>query len=201
MRIERRRRPRGVVCFVLLLLIGCGGSAGGRADGGTGRAARDVGSGTAEAWVGRASGIIGGALVDGLETEAELTWVALPDQPVPGQTVYSAQGRVSYRGASCAVTPAEASIEAHSDARMVIDWTRSPPEYAASGASTWIASVSCGDAPVDAPVGGVWLADPSTIDQAARGALTDETTIEGSATFGDPRAVEITFHWAFRKAN
>ena len=84
---------------------------------------------------------------------------------------------------------------------MVIDWTRSPPEYSASGASMWIARVSCGDAPSDAPVGGVWLADPSTVDQAARGTLTDQNTIEGSATFGDERAIQISFHWTFRREN
>jgi hypothetical protein len=151
--------------------------------------------------MGRASGAMTGALVDGLEREAELTWVALPDQPVPGQTAYSAQGRVSYRGMSCTVTPSDASIEEHSGARMVIDWTRSPPEYSASGASMWIARVSCGDAPADAPVGGVWLADPSTVVQAARGTLTDANTIEGSATFGDPRAIQVRFQWAFRRAN
>jgi len=201
MRIERSRRPGAGVCVVVSLLICCGGSPGGRDDGGTGRAARDVSAATVESWVGRASGALGGALVDGLETDAELTWVALPDQPVPGQTAYTAQGRVSYRGMSCDVTPSEASIEEHSGARMVIDWTRSPPEYSASGASMWIARVSCGDAPSDAPVGGVWLADPSTVDQAARGALTDENTIEGSATFGDERAIQISFHWAFRRAN
>ena len=84
---------------------------------------------------------------------------------------------------------------------MVIDWTRSPPEYSASGASMWIARVSCGDAPSDAPVGGVWLADPSTVDQAARGTLTDQNMIEGSATFGDERAIQISFHWALRREN
>ena len=82
MRITRRRRPCGVVCIVLSFLICCGESAGGGADGGTGRAARDVSSASAEAWVGRASGAIGGALVDGLETDAEITWVALPDPPI-----------------------------------------------------------------------------------------------------------------------
>jgi hypothetical protein len=106
---------------------------------------------------------------------------------------------VRYRSGECTVTPAEASID--SRARLVIDWTRSPPEYAASGASMWIARVSCGDAPVDAPVGGVWLADPSTIDQSAHGALIDANAIEGRATFGDPGAVQFTFRWAFRRAN
>jgi hypothetical protein len=65
----------------------------------------------------------------------------------------------------------------------------------------WIASVSCGDAPVDAPVGGVWLADPSTVDQTARGSVTDGKTLEGSATFGDARAVQIVFRWSFRRGN
>ena len=183
------------------MLICCGGSSGGGNDGGSGSTAGGVSSETADAWVGRASGAIGGALIDGLDVDAEIRWVADPDQPVPGQTAYSAQGRVGYRSGGCTITPAEESIESHSGARMLIDWTRSPPVYTASGASTWIASVSCGEAPVDAPVGGVWLADPLTADQTARGALTDEKTIEGSATFGDSRAVQITFRWSFRRAN
>jgi hypothetical protein len=134
-------------------------------------------------------------------TDAEITWIADPEQPVPGQTSYSARGRVRYRSGNCTITPAEADIASHSGARMVIDWTRSSPVYSASGASMWIASVSCGDAPLDAPVGGVWLADPSTVDQTARGELTAGKTIEGSATFGDARAVQITFRWSFRRAN
>jgi hypothetical protein len=198
MRSKRPVRPRWIVWSTLSFLICCGGSSGGGDDGGSGRTAGRVSSETADAWVGRASGAIGGAFIDGLETHAELRWVADPDQPVPGQTSYSAQGRVSYRSGDCVITPAEKSIEG---ARLVIDWTRSPPVYSASGASMWIASVSCGNAPVDAPVGGVWLADPSTVDQTARGALADEKTIEGSATFGDPRAVQITFRWSFRRAN
>jgi len=201
MGIERLGRGCAVGS-VLSLLICCGGSAGGSDDGGTPKAARDVGSGALESWVGTASGSIGGSFVEGLATEAEVTWVALTDQPVPGQTVYAAQGRVSYRDGSCSVIPAEVAIEGHSGATLIVDWTRSPPEYSASGGSMWMASVRCDDAPVDAPVGGVWLADPSTVDQSARGVLTDDgTAIEASATFGDPRAVQFTFHWAFRKAN
>ena len=201
MRVVRPGRPRGVVCFTLSLRVACGGSAGGGEEGGPGSAAGIAGPETAGSWVGTASGAIGGALVDALETDAEITWVADPEQPVPGRTSYSARGRVSYRSGNCTIAPAEEEIASHSRARMVIDWTRSSPVYSASGASMWIASVSCGDAPLDAPVGGVWLADPSTVDQNARGELTAGRTIEGSATYGDARAVQITFHWSFRRAN
>jgi len=201
MRSKRPVRPRGAVCFTLSLLICCGGSSGGGDDGGSGNTAGGVSSETTDAWVGTASGAIGGAFIEGLEVDAEIRWVADPDQPVPGQTSYSAQGRVSYRSGDCTITPAQESIDSHSGARMVVDWTRSPPVYSASGASMWIARVICGGAPVDAPVGGVWLADPSTVGQTARGALADEKSIEGSATFGDPRAVQITFRWSFRRAN
>jgi hypothetical protein len=196
-------RPRGVVCFTLSFLICCGGSSGGGAgnDAGSGEAVGNDGTESAPAWVGTASGVIAGVLIDGPETEAEITWIAEAEQPIPGQTSYSARGRVRYRSGDCTVTPAEESIDSHSAARMVIDWTRSPPEYSASGASMWIASVSCGGAPGDAPVGGVWLGDPSTVDQTARGVLTDEKSIEGSAIFGDPGALQVTFRWAFRKAN
>jgi len=201
MKSTRWMRPDGVVCFALSLLICCGESPGGGSDAGTGPAGGDVAAESLEAWGGSASGVIGGALVDGLETSVEITWVADPEQPVAGQTAYSARGRVSYRSGGCAVTPADESIESHSVARLIIDWTRSPPEYSASGASMWIASMTCGGSSADAPVGGVWLADPSTVDQTARGVLTAAKTMEGSASFGDPRAVQFTFQWAFRKAN
>jgi hypothetical protein len=191
-------RPFGVV-FMLSLLICCGEGAGEGPGAGTTVAAGGIGPGTADTWVGTASGVIGGALVDELRTDAEITWVAEPEQRVPGQTSYRARGRVRYRSGECTITPAEESID--SGARLVIDWTRSPPEYSASGASMWIARVSCGDAPVDAPVGGVWLADPSTVDQLARGPLLDGKAIDGRATLGDPRAVQVTFRWAFRRAN
>jgi len=200
MRGERPKRRLGGVCITLALLISCGGSSGSGDDGGPGRASGGLDPGTTEAWVGTASGVIGGAFVDGLETDAEITWVADAEQPVPGHTSYSARGTVSYRNGSCSISPAEESITSHSGARLVIDWTRSPPEYSASGASMWMASVGCGDAPVDAPVGGVWLADPSTVDQTARGTVADGNTIEGSASFGDARAVQFSFRWSFRRA-
>lgn len=67
-------RPGRVVCFTLSLLICCGESGGGGADGGTTETAGGIGSGTVDTWVGTARGVIGGALVDGKAIQGRATF-------------------------------------------------------------------------------------------------------------------------------